>query len=88
VLSALPEGLARPIARGGLKFFPKDVAWAAFANGAGFAIAVKRTGPVWRAVRKVPGTGWRKPLAWRQKWPSATTCQRASLRAPVPSAGG
>jgi len=59
-VAALPEGLARPIVRGGSGFFSKDVAWAAVANGADFAIAVKRTDPVWRSLRKVPETGWRK----------------------------
>jgi len=59
-VAALPEGLARPIVRGGSGFFSKDVAWAALANGADFAIAVKRTDPVWRSLRKVPETGWRK----------------------------
>ena len=71
--------------------FSKDVAWAAVANGAGFAIAVKRAGPVWRAVRKVPGTGWLKAIGTEAEvaecgyvpagWPpgTRTICRRVKL---------
>lgn len=88
-VAALPEGMARPIARGGSGPFSKDVAWAAVAYGAGFAIAVKHTEPVWRAVRKVPETGWRKATGVEAEvaecgyvpagWPPGTR---------TPSAGG
>ena len=90
-VAALPEGLARPIARGDSGFFSKDVAWAAVANGADFAIAVKRTDPVWRAVRKVPETGWRKATGMEAEvaecgyvpagWPpgTRTICRRVKL---------
>ena len=90
-VSALPGGLLRPVVRGGSGFFSKDVAWAAVANGAGFAIAVKRTDPVWRAARKVPGTGWLKAIGTEAEvagcgyvpagWPpgTRTICRRVKL---------
>ena len=90
-VSALPGGLSRPVVRGDSGSFSKDVAWAAVANGAGFAIAVKRAGPVWRAVRKVPGTGWLKAIGMEAEvaecgyvpagWPpgTRTICRRVKL---------
>lgn len=90
-VAALPGGLPRPIVRGDSGFFSKDVAWAASANGADFAIAAKRTDPVWRSVRKVPGTGWRKAIGMEAEvaecdyvpagWPpgTRTVCRRVKL---------
>jgi hypothetical protein len=90
-VAALPEGLPRPIVRGDSGFFSKDVAWAALANGADFAIAVKRTDPVWRSLRKVPETGWRKATGMEAEvaecdyvpagWPpgTRTICRRVML---------
>ena len=90
-VAALPGGLPRPIVRGDSGFFSKEVARAALANGADFAIAVKRTDPVWRSVRKVPETGWRKALGMEAEvaecgyvpagWPpgTRTVCRRVKL---------
>jgi len=90
-VAALPGGLPRPIVRGDSGFFSKDVAWAALANGADFAMAVKRTDPVWRSVRKVPEAGWRKAIGMEAEvaecgyvpagWPpgTRTICRRVKL---------
>ncbi len=77
--------------RGDSGFFDRAVAYAALANGADFAIAVKRTDPVWRSVRKVPGGGWRKAIGMEAEvaecdyvpagWPpgTRTVCRRVKL---------
>lgn len=58
-IAALPEGLGRPRVRADSGFFDRGVAEAALANGADFAIAVKRNPAVWRAEEAVAAGDWR-----------------------------
>lgn len=58
-VTALPDGLGRPRVRADSGFFDRAVAEAATANGADFAIAVKRNPAVWKAERAVPQDDWR-----------------------------
>ncbi|MGH2625926.1 MAG: IS1380 family transposase, partial [Anaerolineales bacterium] len=58
-VSALPAGLGRPRVRADSGFFDQDVARAALAAGADFAIAAKRNTAVWRAAARVPEDSWR-----------------------------
>ncbi|MGH9106397.1 MAG: hypothetical protein ACRDZX_11305, partial [Acidimicrobiales bacterium] len=60
---ALPEDLGRPIIRADPGFFAKEVAWAALANGADFAIAVKRNEAIWARGAEDP----RRRLAKSQR---------------------
>jgi hypothetical protein len=90
--SALPEGLLRPIVRGDSGFFATKVAWAALANGADFAIAVKRNEAVWRAERLVPDDAWQEAIGMDAEvaecpyvpagWPpgTRTTCRRVKVK--------
>jgi hypothetical protein len=84
-VAALPEGLGRPRVRADSGFFDKAVAEAALANGADFAIAVKRNPAVWRAERAVPADVWRPARGMRGAevaacgyvpagWPEGTRC--------------
>lgn len=57
-VSALPAGLGRPRVRADSGFFDKDVAKAALAAGADFAIAAKRNTAVWRSAAWVPEDAW------------------------------
>ena len=58
-LGALPDGLLRPIVRADSGFFDHKLAEAALSQDCDYAIAVKRTDPVWRAERKIPDEAWR-----------------------------
>ena len=92
-VSALPEGLGRPIVRADSGFFAKEVAWAALANGADFAIAVKRNEAVWRAEREIPEDAWQEAIGMEAEvaecgylppgWPpgSRTICRRVKVKA-------
>lgn len=57
-LSALPEGLARPIVRADSGFFDRKLAESAIAASCDFAIAARRTDPVWRSERRIPDGDW------------------------------
>lgn len=59
-VGALPAGLGRPRIRADAGFFDQGVARAALEAGADFGVAAKRNPAVWRAVRRVPKTAWRK----------------------------
>jgi len=59
-LCALPDGLLRPIARADSGFFDHKLAEAALSLGCDYAIAVKRTDPVWRSERRIPDNAWRR----------------------------
>ena len=92
-VAALPEGLLRPIVRGDSGFFAKEVAYAALANGADFAIAVKRNEAVWRAERLVPDDAWQEAVGMDAEvaecsyvppgWPpgTRTICRRVKVKA-------
>src|SRR6266545_945152 len=60
-LAALPKraGLGRPRVRADAGLFSGEVAHAAVAAGADFAIAAKRNPAVWRAIHTVPDDAWR-----------------------------
>ena len=53
-ISALPDGLLRPIVRADSGFFDAKLATAALSLHCDYAIAVKRTDAVWRAERRIP----------------------------------
>lgn len=90
-IGALPDGLLRPIVRADSGFFAHHVAEAALANGADFAIAVKRNDAVWRAERRIPDGEWRQAKAMDAEvalcdyapagWPpgTRTICRRVRL---------
>lgn len=59
-VAALPDGLGRPRLRADSGLFSADVARAALAAGADFAIAAARNPAVRRAIRSIPKTAWRK----------------------------
>lgn len=59
-VAALAGGLLRPIFRCDSGFFDKDVAYAALANGADFAIVAKRNPATWRACREIPEDSWER----------------------------
>jgi hypothetical protein len=92
-VSALPEGLLRPIVRADSGFFDHALAEAALALDCDFAIAVKRTDPVWRAERKIPEGSWQKAKGMDAEvaecgykpsgWPpgSRTICRRVEVSA-------
>ncbi len=92
-LSALPEGLARPIVRADSGFFDHKLADAALAHGCDFAIAVKRTDPVWRSERRIPDGSWHKAQGMDAEvaecdyvpsgWPKGarTICRRVKVTA-------
>ena len=83
-VAALPDGLSRPIIRCDSGFFGKDVALAALANDADFAIVAKRNPATWRACREIDESSWQpargmdadvaecdyRPVGW----PKATRC--------------
>lgn len=83
-IAALPGGLLRPIVRCDSGFFDKDVALAALANGADFAIVAKRSPAAWRACREIPEDSWQKAKDMEADvaecgyrlagWPEATRC--------------
>lgn len=92
-LAALPEGLARPIARADSGFFDHKLADAALAHGCDFAIAVRRNDAVWRSERKIPDGSWQKAKGMDAEvaecdyvpkgWPegSRTLCRRVKVTA-------
>jgi len=92
-LSALPEGLLRPIVRADSGFFDAKLATAALSLSCDYAIAVKRTDAVWRAERKIPGGGWQRAKGMDAEvaecdytpkgWPegSRTICRRVKVSA-------
>ena len=57
-LAALPPGLGRPRVRADSGLFARQVAHAAVAADADFAIAAKRNPAVWRAIHAVPDDAW------------------------------
>jgi hypothetical protein len=59
-LAALPKraGLGRPRVRADAGLFSGQVAHAAVAAGADFAIAAKRNSAVWRAISTIPDAAW------------------------------
>jgi hypothetical protein len=59
-LSALPEGLLRPIVRADSGFFDAKLAEVALSLHCDYAIAVKRTDAVWRSERKIPDGSWQR----------------------------
>lgn len=83
-IAALPSGLLRPIIRCDSGFFDKDVALAALANGADFAIVAKRNQAAWRACREISEASWQKAKGMDAEvaecdyrpagWPEATRC--------------
>lgn len=91
-VEALPEGLDRPIFRADSGFFAKEVAWAALANNADFAIAVKRNRAVWRAERNIADDAWQNTIRMEAQvaecgylppgWPpgSHTICRRVKVK--------
>ena len=92
-VAALPDGLGRPIVRGDSAFFDHKIAVAALGVGADYAIAVKRTGPVWRSERKIPVANWEKARGMNAEvaecdyvpagWPpgARTICRRVMVTA-------
>jgi hypothetical protein len=90
-LSALPDGLARPIVRADSGFFDAKLAGAALELGCDYAIAVKRTDAVWRAERNIPDGGWKRAKGMDAEvaecdytpkgWPtgSRTICRRVKV---------
>jgi len=58
-LAGLPPGLGRARVRADSGLFSGEVARAAVAAGADFAIAAKRNPAVWRAVSTIPEQAWR-----------------------------
>jgi len=83
-IAALPGGLLRPIIRCDSGFFDKDVALAALANGADFAIVAKRNPATWRACREIDESAWRPANSMDAEvaecdyrpvgWPEGTRC--------------
>lgn len=83
-IAALPGGLLRPIIRCDSGFFDKDVAMAALANGADFAIVAKRNPAAWRASRAIPEDSWQTANGMEAEvaecdyrpagWPEGTRC--------------
>lgn len=61
-LAALPAGLGRPRLRADAGHFSAELANAAVAAGADFAIAAKRSTASWRALEAVPRQAWRPAL--------------------------
>ena len=59
-VAALPDGVGRPRLRADSGLFSAEVAGAALAAGADFAIAAARNPAVRRAIRSIPKTAWRK----------------------------
>ncbi len=57
-LAALPPGLGRARVRADSGLFSGEVARAAVAAGADFAVAAKRNPAVWRAIHAVPDDAW------------------------------
>ena len=57
-LAALPPGLGRPRVRADAGLFARQVAHAAVAAEADFAIAAKRNTAVWRAISTIPDQAW------------------------------
>jgi hypothetical protein len=92
-LSALPEGLLRPIARADSGFFDHTFAEAALSLGCDYAIAVKRSDPVWRSERRIPEGSWQKAKGMEAEvaecdyvpkgWPEGarTICRRVRVKA-------
>jgi len=92
-ISALPEGLLRPIVRADSGFFDAKLAEAALSLRCDYAIAVKRSDAVWRAERKIPTGDWRKAKGMDAEvaecdyvpkgWPegSRTLCRRVKVSA-------
>jgi hypothetical protein len=92
-IRALPQGLGRPIARADSGFFDHKFADAALEVGCDFAVAVKRSDPVWRSERRIPGENWRRakdmdaevaecdyvPAGWPEG--SRTICRRVKISA-------
>jgi hypothetical protein len=92
-ISALPEGLARPIVRADSGFFDAKLAGGALVMGCDYAIAVKRSNAVWRAERKIPTGDWNRtngmdaevaecdyvPKGWPEG--SRTLCRRVKVTA-------
>jgi len=58
-LAGLPPGLGRARVRADSGLFSGEVARAAVAAGADFAVAAKRNPAVWRAVSTIPEQAWR-----------------------------
>jgi Transposase DDE domain group 1 len=83
-VAALPRGLGRPVVRADSGLFAKQVAEAALANRADFALAARRTGATWRASRALPETAWRPAEGMEAEvaectyapkgWPARTRC--------------
>jgi hypothetical protein len=92
-LFALPEGLLRPIVRADSGFFDAKLATAALSLHCDYAIAVKRTNPVWRAERKIPDGDWQRAKGMDAEvaecdyvpkgWPEGarTVCRRVKVTA-------
>jgi hypothetical protein len=92
-LSALPDGLLRPIVRADSGFFDAKLARAALSLDCDYAIAVKRTDAVWRAERKIPDGGWKRAKGmdaevaecdyFPKGWPvgARTLCRRVKITA-------
>lgn len=86
-VAALPDGLDRPIIRADSGLFGHNVAEAVLANGADFAMAVKRSDAGWRTERKIPDGEWHRAIGMNREvaecdyvpggWPkgSRTTCR-------------
>lgn len=83
-IAALPSGLLRPVIRCDSGFFDKDVALAARANDADFAIVATRNQAAWRACREIFEESWQKAKGMDAEvaecdyrpagWPEATRC--------------
>ncbi len=83
-VAALPDGLLRPIICCDSGFFDKDVAMAALANGADFAIVAKRNPASWRACREIDESAWQPANSMDAEvaecdyrpvgWPKGTRC--------------
>jgi len=92
-LSALPDGLLRPIVRADSGFFDAKLARAALSLDCDYAIAVKRTDAVWRAERKIPDGDWQRTKGMDAEvaecdyspkgWPvrARTLCRRVKVTA-------
>jgi hypothetical protein len=64
-VAALPAGLGRPRLRADAGHFSGQLAAAAVAAGADFAIAAKRNRAVWRSLEAIPRKAWRKASGMR-----------------------
>jgi hypothetical protein len=92
-LSALPDGLDRPVVRADSGFFDAKLATAALALHCDYGIAVKRSDAVWRAERKIPAGEWKPAKGMDAEvaecdyvpkgWPtgSRTICRRVKVTA-------